>query len=235
PAATNAIHVGIPHYAYANASCYQCHPQAQKVGLIDHAPFFPIAPGAKHAGLSCSSCHPVAGDWKRFECITCHTHDPTTTNAIHVAVPNYAYASASCYMCHPQAQKDGLFDHSPFFPIATGTKHAGASCADCHADPANRKNVTCAGACHESTTTAPHHTEVGGYEYSSPLCMRCHVDAQVNRVAQHTIFNIAAGAKHYRKSCLACHPATRTDKPWGAEWGAATVTCRPCHSSKTWP
>ncbi|MFZ5470871.1 MAG: hypothetical protein ACOZIN_15705 [Myxococcota bacterium] len=228
--ATDLTHNGIPNYAYASQSCYGCHPQANVVGLVNHEPFFPIAAGSKHANISCATCHPVPGNRQAIDCISCHTHEKPTTDANHAGVTGYAYVSSSCFACHPRANVEGLVDHSRYFPIAAGNTHANISCATCHTVPGDRKQVTCAGTCHPSNTMSAKHTPVGGYQYTSPLCIRCHADSQVHLVNSHLPFNIRSGTKHYRRSCFSCHPALRTDKPFAANFNRTLISCSACHS-----
>jgi hypothetical protein len=110
---TNAIHNGIPNYAFTSPKCLECHPMGQITG-IDHT-FFPIGQGTVHTGLSCASCHPDRANRKNVDCISCHTHEPTETNAIHNGIANYAYTSPKCLECHPQANMPGV-DHTAYFP-----------------------------------------------------------------------------------------------------------------------
>lgn len=230
-AATDPTHAAVAGYAWASASCYGCHPQATiPAGGVNHVPFFPIAAGDRHAGISCASCHPNAADRKVFTCTACHTHDRAPTDLTHTGVPNYSYDSAACYRCHPRANVVGLINHAPFFPIAAGQAHQNLSCASCHTVPGNRQVVNCASTiCHPSATMTTEHSPVGGYSYTSSLCLRCHADAQVSLVTAHLPFRIQSGSKHYRRACLSCHPASRTDKPYGANFLRAQVACASCH------
>lgn len=228
---TDANHAGVPGYAYESTACYGCHPQAQVTGLIDHSTFFPIAAGDKHAGIACSSCHPVAGDKKQLDCTSCHSHERTATDLRHTGVPSYQYASASCLGCHPNSEVVGLIDHAPYFPIAVGSRHQGASCAECHTVPGDRKAISCA-TCHLQAPTASQHGPVGGYGFTASLCLRCHADSQVDRVSLHLPFGISSNYKHYRDSCLECHPRLRTDKAWAADFTIPALACGPCHAQQ---
>ena len=222
-------HAAIAGYANDSRSCYGCHPQANLPGVDPAAhTAFPIAAGQTHQGLACATCHPVAGDRKQISCTTCHTHAQAATNVVHTGVPGYAYESRACYGCHPTSNVPGI-DHV-WFPTAAGTSHQAIKCGVCHTVPGDRTVLSCAGTCHPSATMAPKHGPVGGYQYSSPLCARCHADSQVDRVSAHLPFSIQSTTKHYRKSCLECHPQSRTDKPWGADFVRARIACGPgCH------
>ena len=230
-APTDLAHAAVAGYSYDSAACYRCHPQAN-VGSIDHSPYFPIAAGSKHAGIACTDCHTTPGDRKKFTCTGCHTHDKAPTDLNHSGIPGYAYDSAACLRCHPSANVVGLIDHTPYFPNAPGTRHQNISCSTCHTTPGNRKVVTCTGTCHPTATMTTRHAPVGGYQYTSATCLRCHADSQVSRVTAHLPFRIQSGTRHYRKSCLTCHPQSRTDKPYGADFVLAKVNCITCHGNK---
>jgi hypothetical protein len=222
---TTPNHAGVTAYAWASPQCYACHPTAE-VPPFPHTAF-PIGAGAKHAGISCVKCHPVPGDRKQIDCVSCHTAAATTP--AHAGVTGYTWTSSACFTCHPDATVTSSINHALEFPIAAGERHAGISCATCHIDPAVRTTVSCVNGCHAQTPTATEHSPVGGYTYSSPRCLRCHADAQVDLVAQHLPFRIQSGFKHYRRACLTCHPAVRTDKPFGADFLRAKVACTGCH------
>src|SRR5712664_3285383 len=119
----------------------------------NHASKFPITSGA-HAGADCNSCHGDFDTFSKFSCTGCHAHDQAPTDAKHARVSGYAYSSSSCYTCHRQGT--AKIDHSPFFPIGTGTMHD-AACSSCHSNPSTPTDVTtisCIG-CHNNSTTPP--------------------------------------------------------------------------------
>jgi len=185
---------------------------------------FPIASGA-HERADCDTCHGDFNTFQQFTCVTCHEHAQEATDPIHVGVAAYSWSATSCFECHPDGQASAV-DHTQLFPIGPGTTHAGISCATCHVDATNRKVVDCL-TCHTATSTDPRHGTVGGYTRSSALCVRCHGDSQVNLVLTHLPFSIRLGTKHYRTSCLTCHPASRTDKPWAQDF--TLFDCLSCH------
>lgn len=176
------------------------------------AKYFPIVKGI-HA-VDCNSCHGAFDTFKKFDCLGCHTQPKTDPD--HQGIPGYNWDSASCLKCHPNGTVQGGVEHDKYFPIAAGSKHETATCSDCHSDPSNRvpATLTC-GSCHVQADMATAHASVGGYQWTSPACVACHADSQVNRVAAHQPFLISSGTKHYRASCFVCHPNQRTDKPWG--------------------
>lgn len=192
--------------------------------------WFPIVAGTPHATATCDDCHGAFDTFAKFDCIHCHTGDHADEAALttrHGAVPGFQFASEACYGCH---QSGVGVDHAKLFPIVAGTAHATAGCAECHVDPANRRTLGCAG-CHdhEQAAMATAHAAVPDYAFDSARCVRCHAEAQVDRVAAHLPFGIAPGLKHSgsRAACLTCHPATRADKAWAADF--AVKDCLACH------
>lgn len=223
--------------ALALAACSSREPPWLTMPTTDQhsSRWFPTAGGA-HAECTCEDCHgpspTFAGvSFTEYDCLHCHTGEHASEAdlaAVHVAVADFAFTSAACYRCHP----DGVaVDHAPIFPIAAGAAHEATACRECHVDPANRAVLGCAG-CHphERATTDAQHAGVGGYQWVSALCVRCHADAQVNAIAAHLPFRIQPGSTHSGTGdgdCLRCHPALRADKPFGANFSIAE--CLGCH------
>lgn len=219
---TDPRHSRVADYAWDSAKCYACHPDGTASG-VDHTAFFPIGPGTRHAGISCSTCHVDPSNRKVVECTGCHT--APTTDPRHASVAGYQWSSPQCLACHPKG--DVQVDHRPYFPIESGTAHAGIACASCHTDATNRKVVDCL-TCHPAATTDAPHNPVGGYQRVSATCLKCHGDSQVKKVSSHLPFSILSGTKHYRTSCLVCHPVARTDKPFAQDFNP--FDCLSCHS-----
>lgn len=96
-----------PSHAAANFpnTCQTCHGTTAWVpSTWNHdAQFFPINAGV-HASVwsSCATCHVNPSDYAVFECINCHQHEKTSTDAHHSQVNNYQYLSTACYNCHPR-------------------------------------------------------------------------------------------------------------------------------------
>jgi hypothetical protein len=96
-----------PNHAAANFpnTCQNCHSTiAWTPSTWNHdALYFPITSGA-HASVwsSCATCHVSPSNYTVFECINCHQHENTTTDAKHSQVTNYQYLSTACYNCHPR-------------------------------------------------------------------------------------------------------------------------------------
>jgi len=228
------------------------------------------------AGGACLTCHPAnrapsstpphwdyARDFKQVTCLGCHVpvgggraqhDDPATLATLHATTANYATTVASrgpnaaCLYCHADGAGAAPANHPELFPIGVGTKHTGLSCAACHTNPANRKDLTafaCA-SCHAGPTVAKSmaaaHT-VTGYAITSyrtattaggtrttvqvdmtksASCLRCHASSQVDRIANHTRSDSGFGKGDHRPAgCFTCHSRMRTDKPWGADFKEA--------------
>jgi hypothetical protein len=124
--------------------------------------------------------------------------------------------------------------HAVHFPIDTGP-HA-VDCDQCHGSSDTFLQPDCSG-CHLQAATAPKHVQVGGFQWlatptqTSSLCLRCHADAQVHRLADHLPFVLTPGTTpghmHYLASCLVCHPSPRADKPFGEDF--TRKDCSSCH------
>jgi hypothetical protein len=194
------------------------------------ASYFPATPGSMHGTYTCDDCHSDPNTFRVFDCLHCHDGghtDEAAVAAVHTGVAGFQWTSAACLGCH----RDGIgVDHGPIFPIAAGTAHASAACAQCHVQPGDRSVLGCAG-CHPhaQATVASQHASVTGYAFDSARCVRCHADAQVDRRADHGPFRITSG-KHTGTpggDCLRCHPGLRADKPFGADF--AVFTCEDCH------
>lgn len=191
--------------------------------------WFPIGGGTTHEVATCDDCHGAFDTFARYDCLHCHTGDHADEAALtqrHASVASFRYASDACYGCH----RDGVgVNHAALFPISSGA-HAGVACASCHVSAADRSVLGCAG-CHdhEASPMASAHAAVGGYAFDPALCVRCHGDGQVDRMAAHVAFPIVAPARHAGTlaDCLRCHPSRRTDKPFAEDFSIAE--CLGCH------
>jgi hypothetical protein len=246
--------------ADTSAACIRCHADGQVDRVAAHTPFSLLQP-SKHFQASCLACHaaartdkPFGQDFTRKDCSGCHTEGADKIVTRHSIVIGFVNNTASCLVCHPDGGKASSVDHAPIFPIAAGDKHALGSrsalsgapidCASCHVNPADRKQVDCTG-CHKQALVDPKHLGlVGGYGFqatalaTSRLCLQCHADAQVTRVATHSTapspantFRIASGVKHNAANvaCFDCHTAARTDKPFVAT-DFKQHQCLACHA-----
>ena len=93
--------------------CDMCHQFVgwQPAYFREHAAYFPIYSGS-HQGTwaSCTTCHPQAGQYTVFTCLSCHEHEKTKTDSKHDEVRGYVYESSACYQCHPTGQGEGEGD-----------------------------------------------------------------------------------------------------------------------------
>jgi hypothetical protein len=223
---TDNLHSAVLGYEYLSSSCLACHPNA-RTGQQDHGRFFPIQGGTPHGQVACESCHRDPVSRTPVTCVGADCHPQAATDPIHVGFADYAYASGACLNCHLGGQKQ--LDHSAF-PTTTGTPHAGIACAQCHTNPGDRHVLGCANApCHDPALTAPKHAAVGGYQWESTMCMFCHGDGTVAKVADHLPFDIAPGAPHSGKPCLQCHPATQIGRPAVTDFKIRNCFSAGCH------
>jgi hypothetical protein len=233
--------------------CERCHQLATWAFALfrEHDGIFPVYVGA-HAGTwtTCARCHPDPANYRLFTCTTCHAQGPTT--AEHQGIPGYTWESAACLGCHPAGGEGDLSFHEGIFPIFSDA-HAGAwaQCAQCHADPADRRVISClGGGCHAPAVTDPAHQSIPGYGYTTAQCRTCHPDGRAGGFAQHdAVFPIYSGPHAGAWSqCAQCHtdPADRrvvtcigggchaqpaTDQVHLSIPGYAysTAQCRSCH------
>jgi hypothetical protein len=205
-ATTNPSHAAI---GFAQ-NCEGCHQMStwNFALFAQHDAIFGIYSGT-HAGTwsACSTCHPVANDFRQFTCTICHSDAATTPR--HAGIPGYQWTSTACLSCHPAGRGGDLAFHETVFPITTAG-HAGAwsACTDCHVDPNNRQTVTCMGsACHVQSPTDASHAGIPGYGFTTPQCRSCHPDGRGGTFAQHdAIFQIFTGVHRGRWSvCADCH------------------------------
>jgi hypothetical protein len=252
-AGVDAKHAAVTGYTSTTASpdCVRCHADDQVKRIADHQATFGLLVGAPVAGSpkhvpDCKSCHdafrtdkPWGADFTAYDCLGCHS-DQASLATTHTGMTGYAYASPSCLGCHPTGQ-----GHSAFFPIGARDKHAGIACTSCHTDlahPTVLANFACA-SCH-SADQAAHASPPSGVSilrvrsggtsstlgWTSPNCLRCHADSQVDAIASHPTQRGTPTnpSDHASAGCLTCHTALRTDKVYGSDWSTATG-CSNCH------
>jgi hypothetical protein len=175
-----------------------------------HQSFFPIQAGA-HGNADCNSCHGGLPTFKMFSCVGCHEHEQAIIDPRHAGIAGYQFDSKACLMCHPSGVAGTISraDHMKFFPIDAGTPHATGQCADCHTNPADKKQFSCVG-CHDhaQAVTDPGHAGVTGYKYQSSACLMCHpsgVAGTISRADHMRFFPIDTGTKHGNQQCADCH------------------------------
>lgn len=246
-----------------SADCLACHADDAVQSVTAHQAKFPIAKGSGSHDTACLTCHTqsradkpyAAADFTAFDCLACHTNTAASTSLLvntdaqHVGVTGYVYASASCYGCHPDGTGAPANHSTAFFPIGAGSAHAAVSCTQCHTDPANRQDATklgcAASACHAAIPGFSNgHAPVGGVailtvhtsqtastelSLTGANCVMCHGDSQVDPVASHPAGDSGFGkVPHQGAGCVTCHSAARTDKPFAADF-STTPGCVVCH------
>jgi len=156
-------------------TCEQCHNTTRwGDARFNHATTGFALTGA-HVPLPCADCH-VGGSYTGLSgaCVSCHQNDYDGTSD-----PNHAAASftTDCLVCHNTTRWDGAaFDHSAFFPIASGRHSNWNACSDCHTNAANYADFSCFG-CHphdDQAKTDGDHQGENGYSYQSSACYNCH-------------------------------------------------------------
>ena len=160
-----------------DANCITCHTTfAWKPATFDHNKTTFALTGA-HIQTQCSQCH--AGN--RFagtptDCYSCHKPDyDGATNPVH-ATASYPVTCTSCHAT--SAWRPSTFDHTPYFPISSGSVHRPGRwnfCSDCHTVAANPKTFECINChTHQKSTTDSQHRNRSGYLYASASCYKCH-------------------------------------------------------------
>ena len=102
-ASTNPNHIS----AKFGTDCATCHRALTwaPAAFFPHDQWFPISAGSGHSPgrwNTCGDCHANQSNYVAFECINCHTHNRTSTDATHGGRSGYQYLSSACYRCHPQ-------------------------------------------------------------------------------------------------------------------------------------
>lgn len=157
--------------------CLDCHTlTAWKPSTFDHNKTNFKLTGA-HLTVECSRCH-AGGKYTgtSTDCYACHQQDyNSSVNPAHAT----AHYPTTCMTCHTTtAWRPSTFDHTPFFPIGTGSKHRPGrwtTCQDCHTNSSNFGVFSCI-TCHEHNKTSmdDKHKGRAGYVYESSACYRCH-------------------------------------------------------------
>lgn len=223
-------------------------------------------PSAAATTVTCTGCHTDPSTFRHFQCTTaCHAQQ--VVQPLHIAVSAFTYGDQACYDCHRNGIVAPPDHNTRFFPVGAGTAHAGIRCSACHTDLANAndpRNFHCA-SCHQSLSAplnSPHGpvnipdnvgvlavdiltVHVDQNTLGPPLalgasenCLRCHADSQVDRIAAHSTSSEAfSRSAHTEAGCTTCHVASRTDKPFAANFAAARTAartspgCITCHAT----
>ncbi len=79
-------------------TCEACHNTSSWQG----ANFAHSFPRTGPHNVSCNTCHTVPGNFKVFDCLTCH--EKPKTDDKHKEVNGYSYSSPACLSCHPNGK-----------------------------------------------------------------------------------------------------------------------------------
>jgi hypothetical protein len=200
---------------FPNSRCLECHQSAGMVqsradaGKVGHGPTtrFPLVD--RHAGLTCTRCHPSgAFGATSMECGSCHE------DRLH-----HGSLGPTCTRCHAGARDwaPTRFSHEQTrFPLRG--KHRDAACAGCH--PARDFAARPAGfapACQSCHADTRHRGEFGAD------CARCHaVEGWPALHTGHDLPSLRFGGAHDRLPCARCHAG-------GRPLGGTGELCLTCH------
>jgi hypothetical protein len=242
-AGANGFTVGTgKHSGLAGGACLTCHPQNRTTPPRTFVADFSVT--------TCVACHVTVGGTT-----TVFHDDAVTLGTLHTSVATFSTTvttlglSAACLSCHADGSGGAPANHEQLFPRAAGTKHAGIGCTQCHGSGLKTDlNAMACASCHLAldATLPTKHGTVGGVAVltvhtsenttgppltmTSPNCLRCHADSQVDRVAGHTTSDSGfSRSQHNGAGCVTCHSAFRTDKPYPATNWAAANGCKTCH------
>ena len=216
------------HSGTAGGACLSCHDQNRTTAPRTFVADFKVT--------TCVGCHVTVGG-------TAFHDDQAALATLHAAVPDFTTTvtakgslSAACLSCHADGGAGAPANHELLFPRGTGTKHAGIACASCHGTGLRNDltSLQCA-TCHNAIAGfSTRHNPVGGIAIlnlyaghvltgtvplTSPNCLKCHADSQVDRVAAHSRSDSGYGrVDHYPAGCISCHATTRpaSQKPYPA-------------------
>ena len=207
-------HQGVNGYSYQSRVCFNCHPQGNKEGVINHSlTKFPLV-GA-HNSVPCNQCHQTTYSGTSTKCESCH-------QAKYATAPNHVATSypIDCVQCHTSVSwKQIIYNHSiTNFPLLGA--HVTASCNSCHTTKLSGTSSVCY-ACHQSNyTSAPNHVSQGFPQ----TCEQCHSTTDWKTVTfNHTATKFPLLGAHTTAQCSSCHTTGYV--------GTSTL-CYSCHQSK---
>ena len=239
-------------------ACLTCHPATTTPD--PGVPAFAVTDFTQQA---CTACHFSTGTLQQD---LPGLHLGVTTPApgfVQPPFPMTAAYSQTCLVCHAGGQIDPVIaaqNHTGFFPISSADSHAygksvtvlskaaAISCAACHVDSSNRKNVDCT-ACHVQTgSNGPPGPAVPADQSQAHAGLVATVDASG---ATHNLWlgtgPVGTGSGE-SASCLRCHAADGQGTGFTALHGGAAaatgnavfpiatgsnhfVSCDACHTA----
>jgi hypothetical protein len=215
------------HSGAAGGACLTCHAQNRTTVPRTFVADFSVS--------TCIACHVTVGG-----STTAYHDDATSLGTLHASVSTFTTTvsslglSAACLSCHADGAGGAPANHELLFPRGTGTKHAGISCAQCHGTGLKTDLTALAcDSCHGAIAGfSTKHAAIGGVSIlnlyvghalagtvplTSPNCVKCHSDSQVDRIASHPSSGSGPSrSEHAPAGCLSCHATPRSDKPYPA-------------------
>lgn len=239
------------------AACPPAHTDGDGSGITaERHDFFPIAEGTNHAygrtlregTMACESCHyPQSNTFADFTCISCHEHEKTTTDRLHLGLTTYSYTTTSCFACH-RTGETGPFDHAGI----TG------ECAACHQEGAqfaalpvpgftHPAIITDCGGCHttaswKDASSAPTNSSDPAHNVTVTAQIPSYAGTAIASLTQqvqtlpmvmnHTSADVPAALM---SDCAACHPDAVLGQYFPGDvhrvLTAAPGACTSCHAS----
>ena len=226
------IHNGIPAFADNSPACFNCHPNAEPVGPMNHTAYFPIAAGSAHASAaymakvgasqtSCSACHASRTDRTNELCSTCHATVPTIPSSAHTSVRGFQNTSPLCKACHGDSQVTPLSAHprrglggvsGERGPTGNGSwvNHRNATCQNCHIDQAAcLATATCyndgsGGTVNPQARPAYRSDKPWAYDFDKHGCLGCHRHKKSTEDNRH-LGDVNGYISYGNPDCKFCH------------------------------
>jgi hypothetical protein len=221
------IHNGVGGFMNSSPACFNCHPNSERVGPMDH-PSFPINAGSNHAGTnymamvgpsetSCTACHASRTNRTQEKCAECHARVPTnvlrTPATAHGRVLDYSANNADCKACHAEGTTPNLSQHTAF-----SFDHQGSSCRECHNNlTACLPNANCtSNAAYASTQelgrnnvsqVAMRTDKTWAVDFQQYACLKCHKHNKSTEENRHQgqRRNGYTFSSYASPGCAACH------------------------------
>ncbi len=229
------------HNGQLGLNCGSCHTtSAWKPATFDHNLSTFKLTGA-HNSVNCEQCH-TGGNYNGVSstCVACH------------AEPG-GHFGTDCAQCHTTVNWNATYAHTGFALTGAHTNlgcnqcHSGsgfsglsATCASCHAEPADHFGSDCA-QCHSTSNwnASYSHTSFPLTGVHSSLdCTQCHTNGGYSGLSSDCASCHSAPSNHYGSNCSQCH----TTSNWSSSFshpnscgGSCTdhhhATCADCHPS----
>jgi hypothetical protein len=180
-----------------SAACLKCHAGGTgDAAPADHAKWFPIGAGTKHAGIGCNACHTNPAnrlDLTAFACAACHAKDTSPTLSTGHTVSGYTITSyqtattaggtrttktvdmtvsQNCLKCHGDGQVDKVSGHNQSNQGFGTGRHKTGGCFTCHQTLRTDKTYAMA------FTTPPQNVDTAGPPPTG--CYVCHAQGTGN-------------------------------------------------------